>query len=169
MELWLVCRSRRRRRDAKRNVQEKAMINSSLCFCGREGLADGGFKRLHVMESQLLSCLKRCLPTFLPSSSSSRAPSFAPHLDTRACAVVFFKVWRMMTQSQGRGMKRERRGDEEIEDRISSAVCQPAPVGVFTRSRYLWTHVYPPRTHSMATLSCFPQIDQSAPQASVTS
>lgn len=68
-------------------------------------------------------------------------------------------------ESQGR----EREVDEEIERRISSAMCQPVPVGVFTRIQYLWTHVYPPRRHPEAISSYFSQTALPAPQASVTS
>lgn len=45
-------------------------------------------------------------------------------------------------ESLGRGRERaererDREVDEEIESRISSAMCQTAPVGVFTSIQYL--------------------------------
>ncbi len=76
----------------------------------------------------------------------------------------------MAVESRGRGEREgEREVDVETESRISSAMCQPVPVAVFTRIQYLRTHVYPPHRHPKATSSNFSQTAQCAPQARVTS
>lgn len=63
-----------------------------------------------------------------------------------------------MEESHGRGGgEREGRGgvDKEMEGRISAAVCQPRPVGVFIRFQNHRTHVFPPQRHPEASLVVF--------------
>lgn len=105
---------------------------------GSVGRAAAGPKRLRVMESRPLPCLKSCLPTLL--SSSSHPLSLIPHLDPRICTGVFsvweMKRWRRAGVEEERERGRGREVDEEIESRISTAMCQPGPVGVYTRIQY---------------------------------
>lgn len=148
--------------------RDKPMINLSLCFSGPLEAWAWQLQALRGSSrpSRSLPSLKHCLRTLLSSSSLLHPRS--SFRSSGLCSFVFKVMQQRRRRARGEAGREGAWGaDEETESRISSAMCQPAPVNVFIRIQYLWTHVYPPRRHPKATTHTHTEADLTSEKARI--